>query len=130
MILKNLKLLAKSLGICLTGSSRKGNIIERLIGMARIGAIKKRAEREEEGDEITIMYLTEEVKGVLRALPPFSNVMDWSKSLGGILKDFTFMNLLVYLVYGRDKTFDMQSIKAFKSLKAYKCMGVPMPLHK
>ena len=65
--------------------------------MARIGAIKKRAEREEEGDEITITYLTEEVKGVLRALPPFSNVVDWSKSLGGILKDFTFMNLLVYV---------------------------------
>ena len=29
------------------------------------------------------------------------------------------MNLLVYLVYGRDKTFDMQLMKAFKSLKAY-----------
>jgi len=26
------------------------------------------------------------------------------------------MNLLVYLVYERDKTFDMQSIKALKSL--------------
>ena len=88
MTLKNLKSLAKSLGIRLTGSSRKGDIIERLIGMARIGATKKRAEREEEGDEITITYLTEEVKGVLRALPPFSNVVDWSKSLGGILKDF------------------------------------------
>lgn len=36
------------------------------------------------------------------------------------LKDFTFMNLLVYLVYGRDKSFDMESLKAFKSLKAYK----------
>ena len=30
------------------------------------------------------------------------------------------MNLLIYLVYGRDKTFDMQSMKAFRSLKAYK----------
>ena len=30
------------------------------------------------------------------------------------------MNLLVYLVYSRDKTFDMHSLKAFKSLKAYK----------
>ena len=37
-----------------------------------------------------------------------------------VLKDFTFMNLLIYLVYGRDKSFDMQSLKAFKSLKAYK----------
>ena len=64
--------------------------------------------------------LTEEVKRVLRRLPPFLSVVDWSKLLGGILKNFTFMNLLVYLVYGRDETFDMQSIKAFKSLKAYK----------
>ena len=31
------------------------------------------------------------------------------------------MNLLIYLVYGRDKTFDMQSLKAFRSIKAYKC---------
>ena len=30
------------------------------------------------------------------------------------------MNLLIYLVYGQDKSFDMQSLKAFKSLKAYK----------
>ena len=29
------------------------------------------------------------------------------------------MNLLIYLVYGREKTFDMQSMKAFRSLKAY-----------
>ena len=120
MTLKNLKSLAKSLGIHLTGSSRKGDIIEHLIGMARIGAIKKCAQREEGGDEIAITYLTEEVKGILRMLPPFSSVVDCSKSLGGILRDFTFMNLLMYLVYGKDKTFDMQSIKAFKSLKAYK----------
>lgn len=39
----------------------------------------------------------------------------------GAEKDFKrFMNLLIYLVYGRDKSFDMQSLKAFKSLKAYK----------
>ena len=30
------------------------------------------------------------------------------------------MNLLVYLAYSRDKLFDMQSLKAFKSFKAYK----------
>jgi len=33
---------------------------------------------------------------------------------------YTFTNLLVYLVYGRDKSFDIQSLNAFKSLKAYK----------
>ena len=85
MTLKTLKSLAKSLGIRLTGSSRKGDIIERLIVMACIGAIKKYAQREEGGNEIAITYLTEEVKGVLRTLPPFSSVVDWRKSLGGIL---------------------------------------------
>ena len=30
------------------------------------------------------------------------------------------MNLLVYLVYGQEKSFDMESLKAIKSLKAYK----------
>ena len=46
--------------------------------------------------------------------------MQWGKQLKDILNDFTFMNLLIYLVYGRDKSFDMESLKAFKSLKAYK----------
>ena len=41
---------------------------------------------------------------------------DWSKNRRGVRVDFTFMNLLLYLVYGRDKTFDMQSMQAFKSL--------------
>ena len=35
------------------------------------------------------------------------------------LQDFTFMNLLLYRVCGRDKTFDMESMRAFKSLNAY-----------
>ena len=30
------------------------------------------------------------------------------------------MNLLIYLLYGQDKSFDIQSLKPFKSLKAYK----------
>jgi len=87
--------------------------------MSRIGAIKKHIQFEDEDDTTIITYLTEKVKSVLGALPPFSSVADWSKSLDGILNDFTFMNLLVYLFYGGDKTFDMQSMKAFKSLKAY-----------
>ena len=36
------------------------------------------------------------------------------------LKDFAFMYLFVYLVYGRDKSINMESLKAFQSLKAYK----------
>ena len=30
------------------------------------------------------------------------------------------MNLLIYLVYGTNKTFDMQSMKVFCSLEAFK----------
>ena len=53
---------------------------------------------------------------VLRKLPPFESVKDWSKDLS-ILSDFTFMNLLIYLVYGKDKSSDMHALKSFKSLK-------------
>ena len=30
------------------------------------------------------------------------------------------MNLVLYLVYGRDKTFNMQSMNAYRQLKAFK----------
>ena len=44
---------------------------------------------------------------------------DWTKVLTG-LNDFTFMDLYAYLVSSRNRTFDRESLKAFKSLKAYK----------
>ena len=119
MTLKQLKALAKNLNIKLTGSSKKAEVIDRMLAMSRIGAI--RGHRTSKGDDASITYITEETKNVLKALPPFSSVTEhWSKRLDSTLKDFTFMNLLVYLVYSQDKTFDMHSLKAFKSLKAYK----------
>ena len=45
---------------------------------------------------------------------------EWSKELGEKLTDFTLVNIIVYLVYGRDKTFDIHALRAHKSLKAYK----------
>ena len=113
---KEIKSIAKRLSIHLTGSSKKADIIERLMAMAQIGAIQKHRSREE---DINISYLTQDIKDVLRSLPPFSSISEWGKKLDS-LKDFTFMNLLVYLVYGRDRSFDMEFLKAFKSLKAYK----------
>ena len=113
---KEIKSIAKGLSIRLTGSSKKADIIERLMAMAQIGAIQKHRSREE---DINISYLTQDIKDVLRSLPPFSSISEWGKKLDS-LKDFTFMNLLVYLVYGQDRSFDMESLKAFKSLKAYK----------
>ena len=73
-----------------------------------------------EKDNTQISYITNEVKHALRKLPPFENVTDWQKDLRGVLMDFTFMNLLIYLVYGRGKSSEMYSLKAFKFLKAYK----------
>ena len=117
--LQELRVLAKDVNVRLAGSSRKADIVDRMIGMARIGAIRDDS-LDEESDFCGISYITDEVRGVLRGLPEFSRVKEWNKKLTGVLKDFTFMNLLIYLVYGRDKSFDMQSLKAFKSLKAYK----------
>ena len=67
-----------------------------------------------------LTYVTDNVRTKLQCLPGFSTVTDWSKHRRGVLVDFTFMNLLLYLVCGRDKTFDMESMRAFKSLKAYR----------
>ena len=89
------------------------------MGMAHIGALQDPTVTQSE-EATGILYLTEDVKRLLRDLPPFDSVTQWDKKLSGVLKEFTLMNLLIYLVYGRDKTFDMQTLKAFKSLKAFK----------
>jgi len=86
--------------------------------MAHIGAIHE-DEGADSDDACAISYLTNEMKRDIRELPSFSSVTNWTRNLAGMLVEFTFMNLLIYLVYGRDKTFDMQSMKAFRSLKTY-----------
>lgn len=71
-------------------------------------------------DNVTgLSYVTCEVKEKLRSLPKFSSVERWPKTHKGVLQDFTFRNLLIYLVCGRDKTSDMESMWAFRSLKVY-----------
>ena len=115
---QELKTLAKEVHVRLTGSIRKDDIIDRIMGMARIGALQ--CGNPESDDITTISYLTEETKCVLRSLPSFASVTWWEKKLSGILMEFTLMNLVVYLVYGRDKTFDMQSMNAYRQLKAFK----------
>ena len=108
--------------------------------MAKIGVTHKPSDDYSDGDceaSLAISYITEDVKHILKGLPRFASVIKWDKRLNGVLKDFTFTNLLMYFVYGRDKSFDMQSLKSFKSLKAYKffyrwlykkCLGVSVPL--
>ena len=120
--LLTLKAIAKDLRIRLTGATRKQDVVNRQLCMARIGAIRDSREGKDgsDGELCSISYLTDDTKKVIRELPPFTTVTTWSKKLLGVLTEFTFMNLLIYLVYGRDKTFDMESMKAFRSLKAFK----------
>ena len=117
---EDLRKIVVNVSVRLTGAVRKNDIIERLIGMAKIGVTRKPACDDDSEALLSISYLTKDVKRVLNDLPAFSSVVQWGKQLKGVLNDFTFINLLIYLVYGRDKSFDMQSLKAFKSLKAYK----------
>ena len=49
----------------------------------------------------------------------FEDICSWGKDLD-CLADFNLVHLYNYLVHSRDKTFDKESMKAFKSLKAYK----------
>ena len=105
---EDLRKIAVNVSVRLTGAVRKNDIIERLIGMAKIGATRKPVCDDDDSEALlSISYLTKDVKRVLNDLPAFSSVVQWGKQLKGVLNDFTFMNLLIYLVYGRDKSFDM-----------------------
>ena len=115
---KELRLLAKTLSVKLTGSSRKADIADQLIVMGKIGAAQDEKEEEYNNSFCTeIIHITDEVKAALEKLPAYDSIANWKKDLKGVLKEFHFM---VYLVYSRDKSFDMQSLKAFKSLMAFK----------
>ena len=52
-------------------------------------------------------------------LPDFEEIRSWTKDLSS-LRDLTFVQLYNYLVSSKEKTFDKDSMNAFKSLKAYK----------
>jgi len=83
MKVKDIKSIAKNLSICVTAATKKTELIDRIMAMARIGAIRKQYSDEE--DSFSILYLTPKIKEVLRRLPPFSSTTEWSKKLGGVL---------------------------------------------
>ena len=68
---KEVKGFAKSFDVRLTGVNRKVEMVDRLIGMARIGALKRMAtpgeEIEEDGasSKVQLSYITQEVKDTL-----------------------------------------------------------------
>jgi len=110
--------IAKDLRIRLTGATRKQDIVDCLLCMTRIGAIRDSREGEDssDGELCSISYRTDDTRKVICELPPFTTVTTWSKKLLGVLTEFTFMNLLIYLVY---EMLVMESMKAFRSLKYF-----------
>ena len=108
-----LKVIVKDLQIHLTGPTQKQDIIQRLIYMAHNESLQE-DEGTDSDDVGAISYLIDETKeGILSCL----TVTKWEKKLAGSLVEFTFINLLICLVW-RDKKFEMQSMKAFRSLEA------------
>ena len=100
---QDLRKIAVEVSVRLTGSGKKNDIVDRLIGMAKIGATHKPSDDYSDDDceaSLAISYITEDVKRVLKGLSRFAGVVEWGKRLNGVLRDFTFMNLLIYLVYG------------------------------
>ncbi|XP_065186795.1 uncharacterized protein LOC135817518 [Sycon ciliatum] len=112
-----LKEIAKFLDVRLTGATKKADIVERLVSMFKIG-LAGAADASSSGASVGLQYITQDVRGTLSSSPRFNEVQDWCKEFRAAVKRFHFMDLLTYLVYGRDKTFDMESMKAFRSLKA------------
>ena len=52
-------------------------------------------------------------------IPVFADIHSWSKD-ASFISTFTFMDLYEYLIHSAEKEFNRESMKAFKSLKAYK----------
>ena len=115
---KDLKVIAKNVGAKLIHAKTKGDIVERLLALSRVGSLAQSdfiAVAEWRG----LSYLTDEVRKELEEVPQFQSISEgWSKSLARVEK-FDFGNLFVYLVESRDGTFDHESMRAYKSLKGY-----------
>jgi len=77
-----------SRSICATDwFGAKNDIVGRLIGMAKIGAMHNpSSDNDDHADSISSIFcLTEDIKRVLKSLPEFSSVTEWGKQLNGVL---------------------------------------------
>ena len=71
--------IAVEVSVQLTGSVRKNDIVDRLIGMAKIGATHKPSDDYSDDDceaSLAISYITKDVKRVLKGLPRFAGVIE------------------------------------------------------
>ena len=81
--LKEMRVLSKSISVKLTGSSRKVDIVDRLISMAKIGAVQDvSADSEPDNNATGISYITDQIKAVLQRLPTFESVTEWKMEEG------------------------------------------------
>ena len=85
---KELSALAKSISVKLAGSSRKADIVDRLLAMAKIRAVRDKLFDDNTANDFTgISYITDEVRNIMKQLPLFESVIKWKKELKRILKD-------------------------------------------
>ena len=91
--LLGLKIIVKELWIHLNGDTRKQDIIECLMCMARIGCYRKMKANADSDNASAISYLTNEMKWDLCEIPSFSSLTNWMENLAGVLAEFTSMNL-------------------------------------
>ena len=88
--------------------------------MVQIGARNREVLSDNNTNPVNISNLMGKVRTIMSVLFSFSSITQWSKTLISVLKYFTFMNLLTYLVYDHDESFNIDSLKAFKSFKVYR----------
>jgi len=70
--------------------------------MEKIGAIR---DASMDDGEVTIGYITDEV---LQSIPSFESAKDWCKDKSDF-SNLSLINLVVYLVYSKDKSFNQSS---------------------
>ena len=97
------------------GSATKAQIVGQLLSQWQLGIL---AEDSDEEPTVSAKKSTS-VQQKLEELPPFESIQTWGKDLSA-LQSFIFGDLFVYLIESRDKAYDRESLKAFKSLKGYK----------
>ena len=75
---EELRKIGTKVSVRLTGSVRKHDIVDRLVGMAKIGVTHKPCDDDADDSEaiLSISYITDEVKEVLCVLPEFSMLLN------------------------------------------------------
>ena len=79
---QDLRKVAVEVSVRLTGSVRKKDIVDRLIGMAKTGATHKPSNDYSDNDceaSLAISCITDDVKRFLKGLPRFASVVEWGK---------------------------------------------------